>query len=167
MDEQHIEHEIKDKGLDAPRVKPEDIDELIADVKYHVIDDKVTVCIMTLTSGFTVTGESAVVSVDNFDPALGRKISNKNARAKIWPLAAYALQEKIHQQTQSLLSRVVEHQSPYYQVAVTVAPDIWLHVWVTEDTHHVTPGSQYEFLSDAAQQQVYTAAVDAVKAHKS
>ena len=50
----------------------------------------------TLKNNFTVRGEAAVVSKENFNEEIGRKISYENARNKIWELEGYLLQEKLH-----------------------------------------------------------------------
>ncbi len=54
-----------------------------------------TFCVLVLRNGFTVTGESACASPENFNAELGRKIAKDNARAKIWPLLGYALRNKL------------------------------------------------------------------------
>lgn len=54
-----------------------------------------TFCVLVLRNGFTVTGESACASPENFDTEIGRKIARANAVQKIWPLMGYALKEKI------------------------------------------------------------------------
>lgn len=96
-DEQAIEKEIQDKGLNAPRLKPEDIDAAIKDEKYHVFENTtLTICCLILRNGFTVTGESAAASPENFDEAIGRKIARENARNKIWQLEGYLLRENLH-----------------------------------------------------------------------
>ena len=46
-------------------------------------------------NGFTVTGESACASPENFDAEIGRKIARANAVQKIWPLMGYALKSKL------------------------------------------------------------------------
>ena len=95
-DEQAVEKEINDKGLNAPRLKPDDIDNEIIDEKYHVFEGTtLTVCCLVLRNGYTVTGESAAVSEDNFDEAIGRKIARENARNKIWALEGYLLRSKL------------------------------------------------------------------------
>ena len=58
--------------------------------------ERLTICILELKNGFTVTGESACASPENFDAELGRKIARANAVNKIWPLMGYALKEKLH-----------------------------------------------------------------------
>ena len=57
-----------------------------------------TFCVLVLRNGFTVTGESACASPENFDAELGRKIARQNAVQKLWPLMGYALKERIASQ---------------------------------------------------------------------
>ena len=107
MDDINIEQQIQDKGLTAPRVTPDDIEKNIAG-EYYTTADKafdgspvlqalnlLTLCVIVLKNGFTVTGESACASPENFDEELGRKIARQNAVNKIWPLMGYALKEKL------------------------------------------------------------------------
>lgn len=96
MNEQAVEQEIQDKGLTAPRLTPADIDATIASELFHVFEGTtLTVCCLVLQNGYTVTGESACASPENFDRELGQKIARDNARQKIWALAGYALREKL------------------------------------------------------------------------
>jgi len=96
MSEQQIEAEIQQKGLNAPRLTPADIDFVIAGEQYHVFDGTtLTVCCLHLRNGFTVTGESAAASPENFDVEIGRKIARQNAREKIWALEGYLLKERL------------------------------------------------------------------------
>ena len=55
-----------------------------------------TFCVLVLRNGFTVTGESACASPENFDAEVGRKIARQNAVQKIWPLLGFALKERLH-----------------------------------------------------------------------
>ena len=54
-----------------------------------------TFCVLVLRNGFTVTGESACASPENFDADLGRKIARQNAINKVWPLMGYELRSKL------------------------------------------------------------------------
>lgn len=54
-----------------------------------------TFCVLVLKNGFTVTGESACASPENFDAEIGRKIARQNAVQKIWPLMGYELRTKL------------------------------------------------------------------------
>lgn len=118
-----IEQEILDKGLTAPRVTPADIEanivheyyftaregvvghefkydpEGIADGSTTVVTHEsmalLTFCVLILRNGFTVTGESACASPENFDAGIGRKIARQNAVQKMWPLMGYELKERL------------------------------------------------------------------------
>lgn len=114
-----IETMIQAKGLTAPRVTPADIEANIASEHYFTADEGVcgshremvelrrneqvpiealrllTFCVLVLRNGFTVTGESACASPENFDAEIGRKIARTNAVAKVWPLMGYALKEQL------------------------------------------------------------------------
>jgi hypothetical protein len=104
-----IEKEIQEKGLTAPRVTLEDINHNIDSVVYFTAGEAcdalglpsnlsfnlLTLCIISLRNEFTVTGESACASPENFDAELGKKIARQNAVNKIWPLMGYALKQKL------------------------------------------------------------------------
>lgn len=97
-DENEVEQEIQRKGLTAPRLTPGLIDEAIVGEDYHVFPgSQLTVCCLTLRNGFTVTGESACASPENFNAELGRKIARGNARDKIWALEGYLLKQRLHE----------------------------------------------------------------------
>jgi hypothetical protein len=94
--EASVEAEIKTKGLNAPRLTPQHIDDQIVAEQYvQPIGTVLTICVLTLQNGFYVTGESAPASPENFDEALGRRIARDNARQKIWPLEGYVLKSKL------------------------------------------------------------------------
>lgn len=117
MTDQAIEQEIQAKGLTAPRVTPDHIQKTIAETHYFTAGDGVrgsayddgvedgattplellTFCVLVLRNGFTVTGESACASPENFDPEIGRKIAFENAKQKIWMLEGYLLKECLYQ----------------------------------------------------------------------
>lgn len=103
--EDAVENEISEKGLNAPRLTPKMIDDAMICGQYHVFPGTtVTVCCITLKNGYTVIGESACASVENFDEELGRKIAHDNARNKIWALEGYLLRQKLHEENQNLSS---------------------------------------------------------------
>lgn len=96
MNEAEIEAEIQAKGLNAPRLNPQMIDDTIVSEQYHIFPGTtMTVCALSLRNGFIVTGESAAASPENFDAAIGRKIARENARNKIWALEGYLLRSKL------------------------------------------------------------------------
>lgn len=116
MIDKAIEQEIQDKGKTAPRVTPDHIESVIAECHYLNVGESVqagwpdksamddcspalnllTICVLVLRNGFTVTGESACASPENFDPEIGQKIARANAVEKIWPLEGYLLKQRMH-----------------------------------------------------------------------
>lgn len=67
--------------------------------KVHQRLSLLTFCVLTLSNGFTVTGESACASPENYDEQIGRDIAKQNAMQKIWPLLGYELCTKLAGQT--------------------------------------------------------------------
>lgn len=115
MSDQQIEQEIQAKGLTAPRVTPQRINDVIASEHYFTAANGVTgaangnigygsdhalslltFCVLVLRNGFTVTGESACASPENFDAEIGRKIARDNAVNKVWMLEGYLLKQQLH-----------------------------------------------------------------------
>lgn len=117
-DDDAVEQEILNKGLTAPRITPQAIENNIASEHYFTAEQGVhaayltadgavpsvpalsllTFCVITLRNGFTVTGESACASPENFDAEIGKKIARANAVNKIWSLMGYALKSELAQQ---------------------------------------------------------------------
>lgn len=94
--DQEIENKIVEKGLTAPRVSLEQVMDCIDKVQYHVFEgSQLTVCCITLKNGFTVTGNSACASPENFNKELGEEISHRNAVQEIWALEGYLLKQKL------------------------------------------------------------------------
>lgn len=59
-----------------------------------------TFCVVVMKNGFTVTGESACASPENFDAEIGRNIARNNAINKIWALEGYLLKQRLYENTQ-------------------------------------------------------------------
>ena len=106
--EQKIEQEIQDKELTAPRIKPQMLDDAIKSEEYHVLNNTLTVCILTLQNGFTVTGESACASPENFDEEIGQSIAKGNARDKLWPLLGFLLCELIGPSKDNIMDSIMD-----------------------------------------------------------
>lgn len=123
MSDKDIESEIQAKGLTAPRITPQHIESVIISEHYftaaegvhganerlkphespidhyqeaHPAESLLTFCVLVLRNGFTVTGESACASLENFDAEIGRKIARENAVNKIWMLEGYLLKQRLH-----------------------------------------------------------------------
>jgi len=110
-DETSVEQAIQDKGLNAPRLNPEQIDATIVDESYHVFPGTtMTVCCLTLENGFNVVGESAAASPENFDEEIGRTIARRNARDKIWSLEGYLLKTRLHRPTVHELEEILAQE---------------------------------------------------------
>ena len=108
---------IQEKGLTAPRITPDELQANIVSEHYFTASDGVTgatglhkavitdsnpesldlltFCVLVLRNGFTVTGESACASPENFNAEIGRKIARQNAEQKIWPLMGYHLKQQL------------------------------------------------------------------------
>lgn len=120
MNDQTIEQEIQTKGANvAPRITPADIEANITSTFYFTAAQGaekaardngsyaagspaeglalglLTFCVLVLRNGFTVTGESACASPENFNAEIGRKIARENAVEKVWPLMGYELRSKL------------------------------------------------------------------------
>lgn len=80
----------------APRVTLEQIEALVASESYSVHNMVLTVCVLTLTNGFMVVGESACASPENFNAVLGQKFAREHAIRQIWRLEGYALRDRLH-----------------------------------------------------------------------
>lgn len=93
---QDYEEEIIKKELTAPRVTPDRLEEVISSEQFHLFEgSQLTVCVLTLANGFTVVGESACASPENFNAELGRKIARDHAKNKIWALEGYLLKQNL------------------------------------------------------------------------
>ena len=93
---QTIESKILAKNLTAPRLTPDHIESVISGEEYYVFFNTcLTVCCLTLKNGFTVTGESACASPENFDKQIGEEIARRNAKDKIWSLEGYLLKQRL------------------------------------------------------------------------
>jgi len=141
--DQAIEQEIQAKGLTAPRITPADIEANIVSEHYFTAADGVagafvnaqiaqgrgvypdeigkllpalgllTFCVLVLRNGFTVTGESACASPENFNAEIGRRIARENAVAKIWPLMGYELRTRIADRIADGRTLVAKARIPY------------------------------------------------------
>ena len=116
MNDSEIEQEIQAKGKTAPRITPKDIEANIVSEHYFTAAQGachpkamnprnfsnippelglLTICVLVLRNDFTVTGESACASPENFDAEIGRQIARANAVQKIWPLMGYELRSQL------------------------------------------------------------------------
>ena len=108
-----LQKEIDAKAV-APRITPADIEANIVSEHYFTAAEGIagrevapihpapqslhllTFCVLVLRNDFTVVGESACASPENFNAEIGRQIARQNAVQKIWPLLGFALKERLH-----------------------------------------------------------------------
>lgn len=116
--DQSIEQDIQAAGKTAPRITPKDIQANIVSEHYFTAADGeqgayaresghhdgipvpeslclLTFCVLVLRNGFTVTGESACASPENFSAIIGKAVARANAVQKIWPLMGYELKSAL------------------------------------------------------------------------
>jgi hypothetical protein len=142
--DQSIEQEIQAKGKTAPRITPADIEANIAQEHYFTAADGchcvyqggpefqacdksldlLTFCVLVLRNGFTVTGESACASPENFDAEIGRKVARANAVQKIWPLMGYELKSKLANQVGQGKSTTASALPPHQQRVLDEKQDL-------------------------------------------
>lgn len=97
--DQAIEKRIQQLDLNAPRVTPDHIHSKVVRNQFHVFEGScTTVCMITLENGYTVIGQSACASPENFNEQLGRDLAFENAVQKIWALEGYLLKERLYQE---------------------------------------------------------------------
>jgi hypothetical protein len=61
-----------------------------------------TLCVITLNNGFTVVGQSACASPQNFNADIGKRIAREDAIRQIWPLMGFELRSKLAAQWQAV-----------------------------------------------------------------
>ncbi|OHC95888.1 MAG: hypothetical protein A2792_11915 [Sphingomonadales bacterium RIFCSPHIGHO2_01_FULL_65_20] len=98
-----LEAQILAKGLTAPRVLPEQIDDLVNQLSFHtyvIPGTTVTVAAAIGPGNFVVAiGKAGAASAENFDEMVGRNraISRAKdaARAQLWELEGYRLKRNL------------------------------------------------------------------------
>ena len=78
----------------APRVTADAITAKVGDVEYFR-SGVLTICIITMQTGFTFVGKSACVSPENYDQAAGERYAYDDAFRQIWAFEAYLLRESL------------------------------------------------------------------------
>lgn len=95
----------------APRVTLQDVEDNIYSEHYFTAKDGalfagdkdipeslglLTICVLVLRNGFTVRGESACASKENYNETLGKELARKDAVGKLWGLMGYELRTKLN-----------------------------------------------------------------------
>lgn len=87
-----------------PTVTPAMLEEFIASTHFINAGDAITenvpesvgcltLCVVVLKNGFTVTGESACADPAKYNREIGESIARANAVNKIWPLLGFTLRD--------------------------------------------------------------------------
>lgn len=92
------------KGKNMEKLTYEHIKSVIKSVEYVQVG-VLTICVMTLQNGFTVTGESACLSLATYDAEIGRKIARDNAEDKIWQLEGYLAKQRLYEGSDGKVKR--------------------------------------------------------------
>lgn len=99
-----------EQTMKAPSVSEAEVHAAIRKYEYTVLQDgRTTIALLTLDNGFTVRGESACVSAENFNEAYGAELAAKDAIRKVWMLLGFRLADRL------MRSR----RSPSYHCSIT------------------------------------------------
>lgn len=107
----------------GPKVTKEQIEARIKSVEYHRIGVTCTICNITLDNGYSVRGESACVSPENYDEKIGQELAYKKAFDNwLWPLFGFMLAEDLYRLKESTKHCVpgdaADNPTPPYQLRV-------------------------------------------------
>lgn len=94
--------DVKINTLSSQTITPEYIENLIKKEKYHIVSDRLTICVLTLENNFEVTGESSCLTPENFNKEMGEKVSRNNAKQKIWQFEGYLLKQRDYERSGEL-----------------------------------------------------------------
>lgn len=105
------EAELKQRST-APRVTEADVLGSIAQKDFYVhAEGTLTICVLTLKNGFTVTGQSACADIANYKQDIGERISYDNAVKEIWKYLGFMLREKLHNEPKDFNERLERERS--------------------------------------------------------
>lgn len=94
-DDQEIEKDLAAASI-GPRVTPQQIDDSVKEITFFR-HKTLTIAVLELTNGFTVTGESACADPKNYNRELGDELAVKAAKSKIWALEGYLLRQRLYE----------------------------------------------------------------------
>jgi hypothetical protein len=84
--------------MELKKITLEEITAKIVETHYWIVPNStVTVCAITLTNGFTVTGKSGTVSEQFFDEDIGKQVALNNAVQEIWAAEGYLMRQKLYE----------------------------------------------------------------------
>jgi len=93
----------------AKRVTPTDIEAAIKDVTYFH-HGTLTIAVITMFNGYTVTGEGACADPAMYKQEVGEFYALEAAKKKIWPLLGFALCQELYEAAGSTPKDRVEQE---------------------------------------------------------
>jgi len=131
-----MEHDVT-KALTAPRVTLMDVNAAIIKETYTVLPNgRTTVCQLTLDNGFTVEGQSACVSLANYNAEVGNEIARENAVDKVWQMLGFRLADSmvgvtklpvVEEQVSADVVGDVLHEELVLRDPVKIGDQVWFY----------------------------------------
>lgn len=75
------------------KLTQEDIEDMVEEINFIYVGT-LTICVLSLVNGATVTGESNVIDPANYDQEVGCTVAERKALDKIWELEGYAIKTR-------------------------------------------------------------------------
>ena len=116
------------------------IKSLIVNAEYQRFGDTLTVCVLTLRNGFTVTGESACISKAIFDAEIGQKVAYDNAVDKIWQLEGYLTLQQMYEA--GISDRLLSKETKNNPENIPPSPII-TGIFITPEGHYLAMDKDY------------------------
>lgn len=110
--------------MEAQKLTLDDIQSKIESATYLNPVGTLTIAILTLTNGYTVTGESACLNPADFDADVGKKIAYENAEEKVWMLEGYLRKEIAYRGSEPLGGQPVQMDTASTAGQTTIAVDL-------------------------------------------
>lgn len=86
------------KKAPAAKVTLQEVEAAVKGVTFSVLPNgRTTVCQITCDNGFTVEGLSACVNIENYDQAIGERLSRERAINELWGHLGFRLADRQHQ----------------------------------------------------------------------
>lgn len=92
MTDDEVQARIDEKT--GPKVTADHLESIITGQRFFH-HNTLTICVLELKNGFTVTGESACADPANYDEELVRQLARINAFNKLWALEGYLLRQRM------------------------------------------------------------------------
>ena len=110
--------------MEATKLTLDDIQSKIESATYLNPVGTLTIAILTLTNGYTVTGESACLNPADFDADVGKKIAYENAEEKIWMLEGYLRKEMAYRDSATVAAIDPPAPPPVVSGKATIAVNL-------------------------------------------